>query len=126
MSNEGAAGQTFSWVIVMTSYLDLSDGARRRARLDREDFHCTAPAVLDMETADEFGLLISSVDANSNLIVNMSGTTFCDSSGLRVLVDAHERIASWGGSLTVKDPPPMFERLIAICALEDVIRVHRG
>lgn len=110
----------------MNSYLDLSDGARRRARLDREDFHCTAPHVLDMDNADEFGRLISSMDPNSNLIVNMADTTFCDSSGLRVLVQAHERIAPWGGSLTVNDPPTMFERLLAICVLEDVIQVHHG
>jgi anti-sigma B factor antagonist len=110
----------------MNTYLNLSEGDRRRARLNREDFHCTAPNVLDMENAEAFGDLISSIDPNSNLIVNMADTTFCDSSGLRVLIQAHERIVSWGGTLTVKDPPEMFERLIAICALEDVIRVHHG
>ncbi len=56
----------------------------------------------------------------------MANTTFCDSSALRVLVLARQRVVSSGGSLTVKDPPAMFERLLAICDLHDVIRVRHG
>ncbi len=46
----------------MESRSHRTEGDRRRARLDRQDFHCVAPDVLDMETADEFGRLLLSVE----------------------------------------------------------------
>ena len=58
---------------------------------------------IDLFTAPEFKERVSSaIDAGrTNLIVDLAGTTFIDSSSLGVLIGAHRRLKRRGGRLAV-------------------------
>ena len=69
-----------------------------------EDTHVVSVAgEIDLFTAPEFKQRMSAPidDGRSNLIVDLSRTTFIDSSSLGVLIGAHRRLKLRGGSLLV-------------------------
>jgi anti-sigma B factor antagonist len=74
---------------------------------DREvnaDTHLVAvKGEIDLFTAPEFKQRVSApIDAGRhNIVVDLSGTTFIDSSSLGVLIGAHRRLKLRGGSLVV-------------------------
>jgi anti-sigma B factor antagonist len=49
--------------------------------------------------------------------VDLSGVTFIDSSGLRVIVEAHSGRRDQGGSVTLRSPSPSVERLLQIAGV---------
>jgi anti-sigma B factor antagonist len=58
---------------------------------------------IDLFTAPEFKQRVSAPidDGTSNVIVDLTGTTFIDSSSLGVLIGAHRRLKLRGGTLIV-------------------------
>jgi len=52
-------------------------------------------------------------------VVDLSGVTFLDSSGLRVLVEAHRVRAETGGSLRLRAPSTNVQHLLEISGLLD-------
>lgn len=60
-----------------------------------------APAEIDIATADdlEAALLAAAAGGHTVIVVDMTGTRFCDSAGLRVLAAAHRRAMAEGGEL---------------------------
>jgi anti-sigma B factor antagonist len=61
----------------------------------------TAPAEIDITTAAELGAVLSDWRArgHATMVVDMSGTHFCDSAGLTGLVQAHRQAVAGGGGL---------------------------
>ena len=55
--------------------------------------------------------------------VDVSGVTFMDSSGLRVLLEAASRARDGGGDLVIAHPTPGIARLIEISGLAGQLRV---
>ena len=55
--------------------------------------------------------------------VDMSGVEFVDSSGLRVLVEAHQRLETSGGALRLVDASPAVKRLLQISGIDGYLRV---
>ena len=69
-----------------------------------DDTHVVAVVgEIDLFTAPEFKQRVSApIDAgSSNVIVDLTGTTFIDSSSLGVLIGAHRRLKQRDGSLVV-------------------------
>ena len=60
-----------------------------------------APAEIDIATADDLGTALLAATANGHtvIVVDMTGTRFRDSAGLRVLTAAHRRAVADGGEL---------------------------
>jgi anti-anti-sigma factor len=58
------------------------------------------------------------------IIVDMAGVSFVDSSGLRVLLDATNRARNDGGDLTLSGPQASIRRLIEISGLNDFMHVR--
>lgn len=77
------------------------------------------PHELDPATAPELEAQLAAVDPSEHVVVDFSDVEFCDSSGLRVLVDAYKRFEKNGGSLAVRDPQPQVRRLFEVTALDD-------
>lgn len=50
-------------------------------------------------------------------VVDLSGVTFIDSSGLRVLVEAHQQRIDRGGRLALRAPSASVQRLLEISGL---------
>ncbi len=65
-----------------------------------------APAEIDITTADELraALLGAAADGHTVVVVDMTGTRFCDSAGLSVLAGAHRRAVAEGGELRLIIP----------------------
>lgn len=66
----------------------------------------TAPAEIDAATADQLRMVLleAAVRRHATVVVDMTGTKFCDSAGLRVLVRAHKRALEDGGELRLVIP----------------------
>ena len=59
-----------------------------------------------------------------DLVVNMAGVTFIDSTGVGVLVGAWRRLGARRGSLALAAPSPQVRRLLATTGLTKVLTVY--
>ena len=66
-------------------------------------------------------LLEASTRTPGTLVVDMSGTEFCDSSGIHVLVRAHKRAQSDGGELLMVVSPTAVARTFAVTGIDRLI-----
>jgi anti-sigma B factor antagonist len=83
---------------------------------------------LDVLTAPQFRQALIDLgigQANGHIAVDMSELEFMDSTGIGVLVDAHQRIADRGGSLVLWDPSPSIAKLMKICGLGALFAIER-
>jgi anti-anti-sigma factor len=82
-----------------------------------------APEQIDIATA--YGLraaLASAARRQAIVVVDMTRTHACDTTGLHVLVRAHRRALAQGGELRLVVSSPDVRRLLAITGLDRVIR----
>ncbi|MGB0113497.1 MAG: STAS domain-containing protein [Ilumatobacteraceae bacterium] len=56
--------------------------------------------------------------------VDLSGVTFMDSSGLRVLVEANQRVDSGGPKLVLRAPSRQILRLLELAGLTDSFEIE--
>ncbi len=78
---------------------------------------------LDTYTAPQLrSQLKDLIDEQGNLtvVVDLSKTTFIDSSGLAVLVDALQRMRRHGGSLTLANPSRSTSKVLEISGLDRI------
>ena len=88
-----------------------------------DDTHVVAVAgEIDLFTAPEFKQRMSAPidEGRSNLIVDLSKTTFIDSSSLGVLIGAHRRLKLRGGSLVVVCDDEAIAKTFKITGLDGV------
>jgi anti-sigma B factor antagonist len=91
-----------------------------------DDTHVVAvTGEIDLFTAPEFKLRMSElIDAGrSRLIVDLSKTTFIDSSSLGVLIGAHRRLKLRGGALLVVCEGETIAKTFKITGLDGVFRL---
>jgi anti-sigma B factor antagonist len=83
-----------------------------------------APAgELDIATAPRLEQAIAEVigDDGADLVLDLRALTFMDSTGLRTLVQTHQRAQSEGFNLAIWRGPHQIDRLLAVSGLEDVL-----
>jgi len=91
-----------------------------------DDTHLVAVSgEIDLFTAPEFKQRMSApIDAGrSQLVVDLSATTFIDSSSLGVLIGAHRRLKLRGGSLVVVSTSDAITKTFKITGLDGVFTV---
>ena len=83
---------------------------------------------IDLFTAPEFKQRVAApIDAGrANVIVDLSETTFIDSSSLGVLIGAHRRLKLRGGSLTVVCDNDAIVKTFRITGLDGVFTLVRS
>lgn len=59
-----------------------------------------------------------------DLVVDISGVTFLDSTALTLLILLHNRLASTGHQLTVTGPSPMARRVVEITKLDELLHIE--
>jgi anti-sigma B factor antagonist len=94
-----------------------------------DDTHVVAvTGEIDLFTAPEFKQRVSApIDAGrSNVIVDLTATTFIDSSSLGVLIGAHRRLKLRGGSLTVVCDNDAIVKTFRITGLDGVFTLVRS
>ena len=57
------------------------------------------------------------------VVVDMSGVDFCDSTGMNVLLAAHRRAREQGGDLELAAPRPAVKKILQVTGLESVFTV---
>jgi anti-sigma B factor antagonist len=93
------------------------------------DWHVVAVnGEIDLFTAPEFKQRVSApIDAGrSNVIVDLTDTTFIDSSSLGVLIGAHRRLKLRGGSLVVVCDNDAIVKTFRITGLDGVFTLVRS
>ena len=83
---------------------------------------------IDLFTAPEFKQRVSApIDAgSSNVIVDLSATTFIDSSSLGVLIGAHRRLKLRGGALVVVCDNEAIVKTFRITGLDGVFTLVKS
>jgi anti-sigma B factor antagonist len=83
----------------------------------------TTPEEIDINNAADMraALLEAAAQGNGTLVVDLSGTQFCDSAGVHVLVRAHKRAQAEGGELLLVLPATTVLRVFAITGIDRLI-----
>ena len=61
---------------------------------------------------------------DQEVVVDLAGVSFCDSTGLGVLVGAHRRMAASERTLTVQSVRPAVRHLLEVSGLDQVLLVR--
>lgn len=80
---------------------------------------------IDLYTAPRLhGELVTALAGGPvQLVVDMSGVEFCDSTGMNVLLAAHRRAREHGGDLELARPRPAVRKILQVTGLETVFTV---
>jgi anti-sigma B factor antagonist len=81
---------------------------------------------IDLYTAPRLhGELVTLLSGDSpvQVIVDMSGVEFCDSTGMNVLLAAHRKAREQGGDLELAAPRPAIRKILQVTGLESVFTV---
>jgi anti-sigma B factor antagonist len=82
-----------------------------------------APEEIDITNAETLrsALLTAAANGHGALVVDMTGTRFCDSSGLHTLIAAHKRAEAEGREVLLVIPSPAVLRVFALTGMDRVI-----
>jgi anti-sigma B factor antagonist len=81
--------------------------------------------VLNHHTAPAFHEQAAEVAVTCpQLLVDLTGLTFCDSSGLNTLLRLHRRLGTLHGWLALAAPPAQLRRLLAVTGMSTVFRLY--
>ena len=82
-----------------------------------------APEEIDITNAEALraALLTAAADGHGTLVVDMTATLFCDSSGLHTLIAAHKRAEAEGREVLLVIPSTTVLRVFALTAMDRVI-----
>jgi anti-anti-sigma factor len=89
----------------------------------------TAPGEIDVTAAGQLRAMLAAWVGrrHTTVVVDMTGTHFCDSAGLTVLVRAHKQALAEGGGLRVVLPASgTVPRLFTVTGLDQVIPHFTG
>ena len=83
--------------------------------------HLTLRGELDLATAPELEQLVNErIDSSQDVVIDLRGLEFMDSSGIRVLVAAHARAGRTGSRLFIVRPATgsAVAKIVAVAGLE--------
>lgn len=82
-----------------------------------------APVELDFASAPEFERDVDAAFATGGdvVVADFATTTFCDSSGLKVLVHAATRASARGQRFEIRSPPRMLSRMAGILGASSLL-----
>ncbi|MFF3613149.1 STAS domain-containing protein [Streptomyces sp. NPDC002580] len=79
--------------------------------------HNSAPGIRDLVTD-------LPIEAGRQLVVDLSGLTFCDSSGITFLIAARNHALAAGATIALAGVPDTVTRIFAIIGLDQVFPLH--
>ncbi|HJE57087.1 MAG TPA: STAS domain-containing protein [Nocardiopsis listeri] len=86
----------------------------------------TVGGEIDLYTAPQLRdeLVGSLEEGTRRLLVDMSRTEFCDSTGISVLLAAMKRAREKGGDLEIVAPRPAVMKVLEVTGLHEVFTIH--
>jgi anti-sigma B factor antagonist len=82
-----------------------------------------ATGEIDAHTAPTLAAAIDGY-AGDQLSLDLSGVEFVDSSGLRVLIESHQRLQDGGRQLRIVSPSPTVQRLFQISGVDTYLTIE--
>jgi anti-anti-sigma factor len=84
------------------------------------------PAEIDMATAAWVGQQLGSAvePGIKTVIADLTATTFCDSSGIGMLVRAHKQAAANGTEVRLVAPSPVVLRSLALASIDHLLPIY--
>lgn len=80
---------------------------------------------LDLTTAaDAYVRTTALLDDRPDLILDLSGVTFCDSTGFNALLRLRRRVLEAGGRLALAAPPVQIGRLLTLTGIDTAFAIH--
>jgi anti-sigma B factor antagonist len=76
---------------------------------------------VDIDSMPELQATLDELSIERQILVDLSGVLFMDSSGLNVLLRQRTRMTEKGGSIYICNPSPAVQRLVEITGLDDVL-----
>lgn len=92
-----------------------------RLRLTATDDGWLLSGEIDSYTAPALSVRLA--DSAGDVVLDLEGVTFMDSSGLQCVVDATRHLRASNGDLTLRRPGPAVRRLIEVTGLDTYLRV---
>lgn len=89
--------------------------------IESSDSGIRATGEIDAHTAPTLAAALEA--AGTDVRLDLSAVAFVDSSGLRVLIDAHQRLVETGGALTIVSPSEPVMRLFEISGVRDYLSI---
>jgi anti-sigma B factor antagonist len=97
-----------------------------RLRIDHlEPFCLKLHGEIDLESAPELERRLQDLGAAHDIVLDTSDVQFIDSSGLRVVISAHQHHEAAGTRLVVTNPSDVVTNLLSITGLSDHLNVDR-
>ncbi len=86
----------------------------------------TVGGEVDLYTAPQLrNELVGALEEGARrLVVDMSRTEFCDSTGISVLLSAMKRSRDKGGDLEIAAPKPAVMKVLEVTGLDEVFTIH--
>jgi anti-anti-sigma factor len=97
-----------------------------RLQIDHRDGVVRVVGEIDASSCGALEAALAADGALPVRCIDMSGVTFVDSSGLRVLIGHREVLAALGHQLELRHPSQTVERLLEITGLSDVFDIITG
>ena len=84
------------------------------------------PAEIDVTNSDQVGAeLMQALDGSAvMLVVDMTETVFCDSSGIQILLRAHRQATAAGTELRLATSNPAVRRVLELTGTDRVIDMY--
>ncbi|MGN9778464.1 STAS domain-containing protein [Micromonospora sp. H33] len=94
------------------------------AERDGDAAHVWLSGELDLSTAGEFNAVLDRLAAAGahRFLVDLSGLTFCDSTGIAAFIRADNRAAAQGGWLRLTGATGRVHRVLQVTGLAEVLR----
>ena len=97
----------------------------RETGLDGTAVVLTAVGELDIGTSEQLrDAAARYVGPGARVTLDLSGVTFCDSTGLAALVGIYKRLAAVDGSLLLRNPVPRARNLLTVTGLNRVLTIE--
>jgi len=97
-----------------------------RLTIERDGATIAIAGELDAHSAPALRDELAASSGPDDIVVDMSGITFMDSSGLRVLIDAHQRAADSDSRLVLCAPSSSVRRVLQIAGVLDHLEVRNS
>lgn len=103
----------------------MADSYRHVAARTMPAVVVTMPAEIDVRNAPGLSRgLAAALSPGAVLIIDMSGTVFCDSSGIRMLVVAHRQAAGRDTEVRLVVTSPAVLAVLSLMGVDRLLQVH--
>jgi anti-sigma B factor antagonist len=86
----------------------------------------TVSGELDYHTGPQLRACLDDAPCQSGLVLDLSGITYCDSTGVSVLAHAYRRTEAAGTMLALAGPAPEVFRLLSLTGLDRFFRSYES